>query len=112
MLTVSLHGIKLSAPIGLFPQELIIQNNFIVDVDIVLPTEPEKDLPFADYGIINEAVQIVFNQGGQLLETLALEIHKLLSIKFLQALKIRVSIKKLHPPLPGMQDYAMVVYEP
>ena len=111
MLTVSLHGINLYAPIGLYAEELILQNSFIVDVDISIATTPGKDLPFADYGIINETVQLVFNRGAQLLETLVLEIHKILAVRFQEAQKIRVSIKKMQPPMPGTQEYAMVVYE-
>ncbi len=37
MLTVSLHGIKVHAPHGLYEQEHVLGNNFEVDVDIWLP---------------------------------------------------------------------------
>ena len=39
MLTVSLHGTKLYAPIGLYPEEHVLGNAFEVDVRLVLETD-------------------------------------------------------------------------
>jgi hypothetical protein len=53
MLTVSLHGIKLYAPYGLYPEENILGNDFEIDVDIFLPTFNDRPLPFVDYTLIH-----------------------------------------------------------
>ena len=37
MLTVSLYGITINAPIGLYPEEHILGTTFETDVDIWLP---------------------------------------------------------------------------
>ena len=37
MLTVSLHGINIHAPHGLYPEEHILGNAFVIDVDLWLP---------------------------------------------------------------------------
>ena len=67
MLTVSLHGIKIHAPHGLYPEEHILGNSFVTDVDIWLPdTLP---WPFADYTLIQKTVSATFLQPGQLLES-------------------------------------------
>ena len=109
MLTVSLHGIKIHAPHGLYPQEHILGNEFVTDVDIWLPDA--QPWPFADYTLIRQIVADVFAQPGQLLETFVANIHAELKENFAESQKIRVAIKKLHPPMPGDVAYAMVCYE-
>ena len=109
MLTVSLHGIKIHAPHGLYPQEHILGNKFEIDVDIWLPDA--QPWPFADYTLIRQTVADVFQQPGQLLETFTYNIHTALKEKFPVAEKIKVAIKKHHPPMAGDVSYAQVCYE-
>lgn len=109
MLTVSLHGIKIFAPIGLYPQEHILGNAFITDVDLWLPDA--QPWPFADYTLLQQTVAEIFARPGLLLETLVFNIHKELKLKFPIAEKIKVSVKKLNPPMPGDVAYAQVCYE-
>ncbi|MES2703383.1 MAG: dihydroneopterin aldolase [Bacteroidota bacterium] len=109
MLTVSLHGIKLYAPHGLYPQEHILGNSFEVDVDISLPDA--QPWPFADYTLIQATVANIFNQPGQLLETFVYNIHIALREGFPASEKIKVTVRKLHPPMPGDVAYAQVCYE-
>jgi len=109
MLTVSLHGIKIHAPHGLYPQEHILGNNFEVDVDVWLPDA--QPWPFADYTLIHAAVVEIFLQPGHLLETFVANIHAALKAQIPVAEKIRVAVRKLHPPMPGDVGYAQVVYE-
>jgi 7,8-dihydroneopterin aldolase/epimerase/oxygenase len=109
MLTVSLHGIKINAPHGLYPAEHILGNTFETDVAIFLPdTQP---WPFADYTVVQQTVAQVFNEPGQLLETFVLNIHAALKERFPVAEKIRVAVRKLHPPMPGEAAFAQVCYE-
>ena len=109
MLTVSLHGIKIIAPHGLYPQEHILGNTFEVDVDVFLPHA--LPWPFADYTVIRQVVADIFQLPGQLLETFVYNIHTALKASFPVAEKIKVSIKKMHPPMPGDVAYSMVCYE-
>ena len=109
MLTVSLHGIKINAPHGLYPEEHILGNQFEIDVDICLPDS--LPWPFADYTLIRQTVSDIFQQPGQLLETFSYNIHTALKINFDAALKIKVAVRKLHPPMPGDVAYAQVCYE-
>lgn len=109
MLTVSLHGIKINALHGLYPEEHILGNTFEIDIDIWLPdTLP---WPFADYTLIRQTVSDIFQQPGQLLETFAYNIHTALKSNFPIAQKIKVAVRKLHPPMPGDVAYAQVCYE-
>ena len=109
MLTVSLHGIKIHAPIGLYPQEHILGNAFEIDVDIYLPDS--QPWPFADYTIIQKTVADIFNNPGQLLETFCYNIHVSLKGAFAASEKIKVCVRKLNPPMPGEVKYAQVCYE-
>ena len=109
MLTVSLHSIKIHAPIGLYPQEHSLGKIFETDVDIWLPdTLP---WPYADYTIIHSIVASVFNQPGLLLETFVLSIYNALKEQFPLSEKIRVAVRKLNPPMPGEVAWAQVCYE-
>ena len=109
MFTVSLHGIKINAPHGLYPEEHILGNSFEIDVDIYLPdTLP---WPFADYTEIQKTVNHIFHQPGQLLETFVYNIHTALKEIFPIAEKIKVVVRKLHPPMQGHVAYAQVCYE-
>jgi dihydroneopterin aldolase len=109
VLTVSLHGIKLIAPHGLYPEEHVLGNVFEVDVDVELPdTLP---WPFADYTIIRRIVEDVFNSKGQLLEVFAYNIHTALKAEFEQAIRVKVAVRKMNPPMPGVVNYAQVCYE-
>lgn len=109
MLSVSLHGIKLIAPHGLYPEEHILGNKFEVDVDIWLPDA--LPWPYADYTIIQHTVTTIFLRQGQLLETSVHNIHSALKAEFPVAEKIKVAVRKLNPPMTGYVAYAQVCYE-
>lgn len=111
MLTVSLHGIKLHAPYGLYPQELLLGNDFEVDVDVFMPVADGQPWPFVDYTMIQGIVSEVFTQPGQLLETFVQNIHSALKMNVPTAAKIKVVVRKMHPPLPGDVKYSQVAYE-
>lgn len=109
MLTVSLHGITIHAPIGMYPEEKVLGNTFEIDVDVWLPeTDP---WPFADYVLIHNAVNYVFDQPAETLETLVAGIHAMVKRDLAMAEKIRVAVRKMSPPLPGPVQYSQVVYE-
>jgi dihydroneopterin aldolase len=111
MLTISLHGIKLHAPIGLYPQERILGNYFEVDVDIYMPVDNDKHWPFIDYSVVYDIVLNIFQQQEKLLETVVHKVHTALKLKAPGAEKIKVAVRKLHPPLNGDVHYAQVAYE-
>lgn len=111
MLTVSLHGIKISAPHGLYAEEKVLGNQFEIDVDVQLATEPDMALPFVDYILISSIVADVFLRPEQLLEKFVQQIHTELKQNVPEALKIKVAVRKLHPPMAGDIRYAQVAYE-
>ena len=109
MLTVSLHGIKLHALVGLYPEEQIFGNDFEIDVDVWLPDA--QPWFFADYTLIHNVVTEVFSQKEGLIETCVQKVYSSVKDLFPIAEKIRVTVKKLHPPMPGDVAFSMVCYE-
>lgn len=111
MLTVSLHGIAISAARGLYAEEHLLNNHFQVDADVLMPAEKVDALPFVDYTLIRKAVDDAFSRKYDTLEQFIQDIHKKLKTEFPHAEKIRIAIRKLNPPMSGQTAYAQVVYE-
>jgi dihydroneopterin aldolase len=111
MLTVSLHGIKIQSAYGLYPQELILGNEFEVDVDVFVAAGSSGPWPFVDYTIIREIVAGAFQQHEHLLENLVREIQTLLRERFDGVEKVKVAVRKLHPPMEGEVGFAQVCFE-
>jgi dihydroneopterin aldolase len=93
----------------LYPEEQLFGNDFEIDVDVWLPEV--KPWYFADYTLIRKIVAEVFEHKEELIETCVQKIHTALKIQFPVAPRIRVVVKKLHPPMPGDVAYSMVSYE-
>lgn len=111
MLTVSLHGITIVAPIGLYPEEKIHPNTFEVDVDVEVKTETDKPWPFVDYAQINDIVVNAFTPDIELLETLVANIHNHIKTQIADAMKVKVAVRKMAPPLQNNVRYSQVCYE-
>lgn len=110
MLTISLHGIKLHAPVGLYEQEQVLGNDFEVDVDVWMEVTEGQTWPFVDYVMIRNTVAAVFGKPELLLESLVQQIHTTLKERVGNA-RIRVAVRKYHPPMPGEVHYAQVCFE-
>lgn len=111
MLTVSLHGIRIVASIGLYPEEKINPNTFEVDVDVLVKTTEGQSWPFLDYAIINDIAANAFKQNVETLEALVQIIHSNVKEHFTEANKVKVCVRKLHPHLPYDAAWSQVSYE-
>jgi len=109
MLTVSLHKIVIHAPIGLYPEEKVVGNTFETDVDIWLPDA--LPWPFVDYVIVFDVVNDVFAQPAELLETVVYSIHSRLKELVPVAEKVKVTVRKMNPPVQGQVGYSQVCFE-
>lgn len=109
MLTVSLHKIAIHANIGLYPEEKVTGNDFETDVDVWLPDE--LPWPFVDYTVIFDVVTTVYAWPVETLEALVQGIYTELKGRVPGAEKIRVAVRKMHPPVAGVVGYSQVVYE-
>jgi len=84
-------------------------NKFEVDVDVWLPDV--HPWPFADYTLLRQIVADNFQQPGQLLETFVANIHAAIKAQIPVSEKVRVVVRKMHPPMPGDVGYSQVAYE-
>lgn len=110
MLSISLHGIRIVAPIGMYPEEKIHPNTFETDVDVWV-NEGAGDWPFIDYAIVHDIVAKAFTLPAEMLETLVKYIHTAVKEQFPEAVKVCVAVRKLNPPLSHEVKYSQVVYE-
>jgi len=111
MFTISLHNVKIFAPAGLYAQELVLGNHFEVDIDVYSNISDYADGRFVDYTVLNTLIRSAFLTDLHTLEGLAQTIHKAAFAAFPFVLKIKVSVRKKHPPMPGEMDFAQVVFE-
>lgn len=109
MYTISLHRVKMIAPIGLYPQEKILSNEFEVDMDVFVQEATEQN--FVDYTLLNNIICSAFQNTETVLEVLVFKIHKAVLLQFPFVQKVKVVIRKMNPPMPGEMAYAQVSYE-
>jgi len=109
MYTISLHRVKIIAPIGLYPQEKILSNEFEVDIDVFVQEATEQN--FVDYTLLNNIIRSAFQNTETVLEVLVFKIHKAVLLQFPFVQKVKVVIRKMNPPMSGEMAYAQVSYE-
>lgn len=111
MFTISLRNVKIFAPVGLYPQELILGNHFEVDIDIDSEISDNADGRFVDYAVLNKIILSSFTLKDHILEKIAQKIHSASFEQFPFIKKAKVTIRKKNPPMPGEIDFAQVVFE-
>jgi dihydroneopterin aldolase len=112
MLTISLHCIRIHGPHGMYPEEAERGNDFEVDVDVRLPATIKDEWPLVDYSRINEIVQgVMKGERVPLLEMLVRDIWQQIRFEWPQLTHIKVTIRKMHPPMKGNVKAAQVCFE-
>lgn len=116
MNTISLHGAEFFAYHGWYPEEQKLGNRFVVDIDVdFLEKNFSEDHlnNTINYEQLYEIVEEQMKQTRKLIETVARGIVDDTKKKFPAAKNVRVSIKKLNPPLKGKVAYSCItVSEP
>ena len=113
MITISLHGAEFFAFHGFYPEEQKLGCKFIVDVDVSF-TPPgdikaDKIGNTVDYEQVYGIVEQQMKKTAKLIETVAQGIADNVKEQFSFADNIRVSIKKLNPPLKGKVECSNIV---
>ena len=112
MLTISLHTIRIRGPHGLYPDEAIHGNDFEVDVDVRLPARMGDEWPLIDYSRISEIVlDVMKGKTVPLLEMLVKDFYNNIREEWPNLSHIKVTIRKLKPPMAGNVNYAQVCFE-
>lgn len=95
----------------MYQEEHTLHNHFEVDVDVQVPATDTEQLAFIDYTIIRDAVAAAFEQPYEMLEQFIHDIYTSLKEKLPESEKIKITIRKKNPPMPGQVDHAQVAYE-
>jgi dihydroneopterin aldolase len=114
MITVHLHNLQFNAFHGIYQEEKILGNEYIVDASVIFHEETEvitsirDTIDYADiYNIIKERMSV----PTPLLETVVMEIGNEIHNEFPQARSINISLKKMHPPIEGIRGSAGVNWQ-
>lgn len=99
---------------GVLPEETKLGQHFTVSVVMgtdIVPAAQSDDLTLSlNYAVVYSTVQeIMEGTPVQLLETLAETIAS--RVLALGALTVRITVKKIHPPIAGHMDFAAVEIE-
>ena len=96
----------------MYPEEAVRGNDFEVDVDVRMPATIGEDWPLIDYSRINEIVHYVMDGDTvPLLEMLVQDIYTQLRNEWPNLSHIRVTVRKMTPPMRGDVKYAQVCFE-
>lgn len=106
MFTVSLNGVQLNAAIGLYPEELILKNELVVNVSVSQKAEIQN-LPFFNYETIYKIIVNSVIEPAKLLEEVLVRISNQLESNFPETL-IEIEIKKQNPPLGGEVNFSSI----
>lgn len=109
--TIRLENLQFYSKIGLFEQERLVGNKFIVDIYIIVPAdcfENENIDTTVNYAEVYEIAESVMRETLLLIETVAMKIADKIKEKFPASKRISVKIKKVTPPIPGMKGSASV----
>ena len=117
MALISLEGMRFRAFHGVYEEESIIGNDFILDVFIDTDVQNattltehnmEKVDNTVNYEIVYDICKVEMRKPQKLLETVMANIFYALKYHFRAMEQLHVRVKKLNPPLGGRVDSAAV----
>jgi len=112
MITIAVHGAEFFAYHGFYAEEQILGARFIVDVEVTF--QPAADLKQDNIGdTVNyeEIYRVVSEQmriTRKLIEAVAQSIAEEIKLKYPFVDTVKVTLKKMHPPLAGKVDHSSV----
>ncbi len=113
MLTIALEHIRFRAFHGLYPEEQVIGNDFILDVYVTIAdTTPVDDLSdTVNYQDIFTVVKAVMAVPQPLLEQVVEDISQTIRERYPRIKKTVVTLRKLNPPMGAEIRNSMVSLE-
>ena len=113
--TVNLNGIKTYSFHGVLPEENKIGNPYEVDVSMKtnfsVAAENDDLTKTINYALVYSIVKEEMNIPSKLIEAVGQRIVNRLKKEIKQIEEIRLEIRKIHPPVNGIADYASIVIE-
>ncbi len=114
MITVQLLDLRFHSFHGIHEEEKILGNEYIINASVEFHEDEQiinsihQTVNYADlYNIIRERMGV----PSPLLETILMEIGDEIHREFPQLHSINISIKKMHPPIEGIQGAAGVMWQ-
>ena len=112
MTTISLHGAEFFAYHGFYPQEQKLGSKFTVDVDVtftpVVDLSNDELIDTVDYEQLYYIIDGQMKHTKKLIETVADAIAREIKNRYGYVEEIKVTIKKINPPLKGKVGYSAV----
>jgi len=108
--TVALKDVKCFARHGYYPEEQLIGNHFVVDLETeFIPRGFDDELTqTVNYEELNTIIQEEMQNTQKLLETVVNNIISNVIKLYPFVETVQVSIKKLNPPMPGQIGHSLV----
>ena len=114
MITVHLHNLQFNSFHGIHEEEKILGNEYLIDASVEFHEEKEvirsihNTINYVDiYNIIKERMSV----PCPLLETVVMEIGNEIHNEFPQVRSINISLKKMYPPIEGIEGAAGVSWQ-
>jgi dihydroneopterin aldolase len=112
MIKVSLHGADFFAYHGFYPEEQLLGNKFLLDIDVEFTTDAnmagDDIAKTVNYEQLYEIAAKEMTKTRKLLETVAQSIADTIRTEYPYVSNIRVELKKLNPPLKGRVAYSSI----
>lgn len=114
LITIQLQNVRFFSNHGLYAEEA--QTGAFFEADIVLTYTPEAKAVQSigetiDYVAVYELLRSSVEKRTELLETTVMELCALLKEKFPQIRFVKVSLKKLSPPITNFTGAVSITYE-
>ncbi len=113
MITVNLYHLKFHAYHGVHAFEKKLGNDFMIDASVefyeagAVITSIEDTI---DYTSLYDIIKTNMSRPEKLLETVVMNISNEIAEKYPLIKSVNVSLKKLHPPIEGMEGSVGVKY--
>ncbi len=111
MITVQLQNLLFNAFHGIYEEERILGNEYVVNASVEFHERDEvieRISETINYAVIYNIIKKRMNIPTPLLETIVMETGNEIHWQFPDLKSIFLSIKKMHPPIEGMQGAAEV----
>ena len=108
---IALHGIRFFAYHGFYPEEQVLGCEFIVDIETELEVygSGNDELKHTiNYERLFDIARAEMQNPRKLIETVAHGMLEKIRHEFLTVQKIRVAIRKMHPPLAGQVENSLI----
>ncbi|MES2419396.1 MAG: dihydroneopterin aldolase [Bacteroidota bacterium] len=108
--TIALKEVKFYAFHGFYPEEQLIGNHFMVNVEVTFTPfgDTENLEATVNYEVINTIMTKAMQKTQKMLETVVKNILDELLVVYPFLRTIVVGIKKLNPPMPGEIGHSFV----